>query len=385
MSLTVWTYLFQIIEFLQSTLLQHWCSVASVWANWKMPSGILLFWGLFQLWIHRFGEVLDTRKLPLNQFVFQERNLARSRMLQSQDCTVGGARLQDSELWPLFCGAWNCRGEGRSWWWWLDSGCWLLDDFGQNYFCMIWPCDDVLAGKTSTATGPWWLKKMVNIRFLLWKLGLQILCFWSLDPAMLCSSICWWCHRMVPRSQSPVMTSVTHLGPSGSKRLSRSRATFALWCFCSSVSLWGTHFAESFQWWSSLCRIVWTVLNERASLALTSCIHMCGSSFTSLATAAALHSFETLFGCPFLACQCCSPFSQFWIHSAIFWLWNKAALTPTTVFNYLDSDVWSLVFDQTSYWCILCIALKTGLWVDIMCVNMYVCIPKLQHVCVCHF
>ena len=45
----------------------------------------------------------------------------------------------------------------------------LLDDFGQNCFCMIrlGPVVLLLTGKTLTAKDPRWLKKMVNILFLL--------------------------------------------------------------------------------------------------------------------------------------------------------------------------------------------------------------------------
>lgn len=72
-------------------------------------------------------------------------------MMQGRDYTLGGGRLgifvlQDTELRPLFCEDWRCRGGGGSGRWGLDAD--LLDDFGQ-----IDPVLVLLAGKAPHAPG----------------------------------------------------------------------------------------------------------------------------------------------------------------------------------------------------------------------------------------
>ena len=66
--------------------------------------------------------------------------------VQSQNCTVGGARR-------TLCASWYCVTARVSWDWlcrgkdvFLGGSDWtltadLLDDFGQNCFCIEWPCD----------------------------------------------------------------------------------------------------------------------------------------------------------------------------------------------------------------------------------------------------
>lgn len=92
----------------------------------------------------------------------------RSRIhVQSQHCTVGGARRifcpWGRNLCPLwYCVAalvswdWHCRGKedflgGGGGEWTLAAD--LLDDFGQNCFCIEWPCDGAVRGQSvSTCT-----------------------------------------------------------------------------------------------------------------------------------------------------------------------------------------------------------------------------------------
>ena len=49
-------------------------------------------------------------------------------------------------------------------------GCLLLiswTTFGCNCYFITYHCNGAVSSHTSTATGPWWLKTMVNILFLL--------------------------------------------------------------------------------------------------------------------------------------------------------------------------------------------------------------------------
>ena len=88
-------------------------------ANWKMPSGILL-WGLFSALNSPLWRGLGHEKTSSQLVCLSREEGSSSRIVHGRDCTVGGARLgffvrQDTELWPFYCGDWHCRGGGRSW------------------------------------------------------------------------------------------------------------------------------------------------------------------------------------------------------------------------------------------------------------------------------
>ena len=244
----------------------------------------------FSLRIVFSSELMDTRKSPLSQFIFQrKKHGTRSGLYTGWGQTWIFLILLPYWFTALFCEDWGSLGE-RGAFWVMVTGRWLLISRTS-----LDKTISVLHAKYQLPQGPGGRRR----RYTAYSCSEIRACIFGvsgqLGPAMLCSGVCWQYRRMVRRSHLPWWTSSLLLvcpaqnGWACHVQQIRRR-------YCTPVSLRVIHFAASFRRWSSLGRSRWTVPVEKEGRALTFCVQMCASSFTSLAIAATLFLFEAIFG-----------------------------------------------------------------------------------------